>query len=202
MDFDHEGDDAYDISQATYGSEKHKSNLSTKGYIKDDELSSDKNLVYTKGDKVLIGYRGTSLKDASDLQADAALAFNVHNSDKSFKDAEDLYINARAKHKGKDVVLAGHSLGGSKSINVAKKHGVKKSYAFNPGTSIFGTSGGDTIVYNTKGDPVSSRLFSKNTRFVKGSSINPHGLDNYESHFKQRKPPVVKKKSIWSGLGF
>ncbi|OYV41661.1 MAG: hypothetical protein B7Z80_00970 [Rhodospirillales bacterium 20-64-7] len=175
-----EDEDAYHAAQASYGVKQSHDYLTSKGYQEDKELSDDRHKVYSHKDKnTLIGYRGTDVKDKRDLRDDLNLAFGRRKTE-GFKKAEEVARKAKEKH-GKELVHAGHSLGGTKALESQKKVG-GKTVAFNPGQSIFGEKT-DQKVYANKNDIVTNRIRGKNVRVTKKRKgiLNAHRLDQFVS---------------------
>ena len=84
--------------------------------------------IYTKGDKAILVMRGTethsgkkeAIKDGySDLQMGLQLL------PRQMKDAEEAYLNAVRKYGKENVILTGHSLGGSEAQILGAKYGVE-----------------------------------------------------------------------------
>ena len=84
--------------------------------------------IYTKGDKAILVMRGTeahsgkkeAIKDGySDLQMGLQLL------PRQMKDAEEAYLNAIRKYGKENVILTGHSLGGSEAQILGAKYGVE-----------------------------------------------------------------------------
>jgi hypothetical protein len=167
---------AYNLSQATYGSDTHHKNLVNQGYTL-DPVSNDRNKIYVGKGKTLVGYRGTDPKSIGDLRSDVSIVTNKYQDQSAFKDAENYYDYAQKTH-GNPIVLAGHSLGGTKAIHVAKKFGNTNSYAFNPGTGLTTLDPGQTNIYKSKFDPVSGRIGDKGKTKTIGVG---HSLSNFES---------------------
>lgn len=165
---------AYDLAQASYGSVKHHENLINAGYTLDTSLGNDRNKVYVGANDVLLGYRGTDPKSIGDLKSDFSIVTNRYQEDPAFKDAESFYQMVKAKHN-KNIVVSGHSLGGTKAIHVAKKFGVQDSYAFNPGTGLTKLDPGKTNIFKSEGDIISGRIGGQGRNVGKG-----HSLSNFE----------------------
>ena len=175
-----EDEDAYHAAQASYGVEASRKKLIEKGYVEDSELSNDRHKVYAHKDKnTLVGYRGTRTSDGQDLVDDINLAIGNRKT-KGFKDATEIAQKAKTKY-GKDLVHAGHSLGGTKALEAQKSTG-GRTVAFNPGQSIFGEKT-DQRVYVNRNDIISSRIRGKNTRATKKQRkgvFGSHDLSQFE----------------------
>ena len=90
----------------------------------------------------IISYRGTDLKNPSDIFADFEIAFGrdkipIYLNDR-FDSANKLYNQVKSQSGDNKVILTGHSLGGAQAIYVGLKNDTE-SYSFNTGTSPFST---------------------------------------------------------------
>lgn len=70
--------DAYNASQAVYGSNKHHESLLAEGYIQDLGLSSNVSRTYSKPSQTIVTYKGTNPLSLIDLDADAAIGLGTH----------------------------------------------------------------------------------------------------------------------------
>ena len=93
-----------------------------------DAISSEDGLfavVYQKGGKFVISYRGTELSDINDLKNDVQLGTNnIPNQYQSAIEVYDRYAEIAAKNK-MDISVTGHSLGGSLAALVGATRGVE-----------------------------------------------------------------------------
>lgn len=161
-------------------------------YKIDRELSNKNHSVIHDGNKTYVSFRGTA--NASDIATDAALAFGAENKTKRFRDSQNLLDSVIKKYGRENLVLTGHSLGGSIASTLGRKNDIE-AHVFNPGSSINSVRSelskqilGDdrtTKVYNysTGSDPISwlARGSSGNDEFiyVPPSGLNTHGLSNF-----------------------
>ena len=99
-------------------------------YDVDVSLSSKASLVLVADDGVKIAYRGTKIKDAGDVTADAAIAVGVETHHPQFKSAEE-QLNLVTEKYGTPNELLGYSLGGNKAITMGNAHGIDTT-TFNP----------------------------------------------------------------------
>ena len=135
------------LSKASYdfyhhGLETAKKELSsysqTKDYRIDPKLSNKNAVVLEKGNDIVISYRGTDLKNPSDILADAEILLGrdkikIFLNDR-FDEADQLYQKVKNENPDKNITLTGHSLGSAEAIYVGTKHN-QKSISFNEGTS-------------------------------------------------------------------
>jgi len=110
----------------------------TKGYNIDPKLSNKNAVVLKKGNDVVISYRGTDLKNPSDLLADTEILLGrdkikIFLNDR-FDEANSLYNKVKEEYPTSDITLTGHSLGSAEAIYVGTKNNTK-SVSFNEGTS-------------------------------------------------------------------
>lgn len=115
----------------------------TKGYTIVPEFTT-KNATTIKDPKgdYIISFRGTDLKNPSDLFADFEILAGrdkipIFLNDR-FDEADSLYQSVKKVAGDKSVTLTGHSLGGAQSIYVGLKNN-ETSHSFNTGTSPFST---------------------------------------------------------------
>jgi hypothetical protein len=110
----------------------------TKGYSIDPALSNKNAVVLKNGNKVVISYRGTDLKNPSDLLADAEILLGrdkvkLFLNDR-FDSANQLYEKVKKEYPESEITLTGHSLGSAEAIYVGTKNNTR-SVSFNEGTS-------------------------------------------------------------------
>jgi hypothetical protein len=106
----------------------------------DRDLSTDQHQVYVSpNDKVHVYHRGSYT--ATDwLRSDLSLGVGLESMDPRFQNAMKLHNTLKEKYKGKEIVHAGHSLGGALSEYVADRDNSTSSVTYNPGNSILGPS--------------------------------------------------------------
>lgn len=112
----------------------------TKNYKIDPKLSNKNAVVLKKDDSndVVISYRGTDLKNPSDLLADTEIflgrdKIKIFLNDR-FDEADNLYNKVKQTYPNSEIVLTGHSLGSAQAIYVGTKNNTR-SVSFNEGTS-------------------------------------------------------------------
>lgn len=99
---------------------------------------SDKDALVLRNDstkEVVVSFKGTSLGNMDDLEADAKLAMhgNDYSSIPQFQRALGRFEDAQRMMQGYKFSVTGHSLGGSKAMWVARHHPSVKANVFNPG---------------------------------------------------------------------
>ena len=140
------------------------------GYTIDPEHSDDHAVTVLRPDgSAIIGYRGTDPWNIYDIGADTLILSGYHREKMNtlpftrFQRASDHYTQVSNKYDVSSVT--GHSLGGSISDFVGRKHDVN-AYAFNPGESPFEyarfglVEPSKTKVYTTGDDPISASSFA------------------------------------------
>ena len=190
MDDEDDLDDlhAYYASQAAYGSDKYHNLLTSEGYTQDPSLSSDNTRTYTRRDKTIVSYKGTSPFSLKDLRADRDIAVGRQRRNREFRSASDTAKKAKEKYKNK-IITTGHSLGGTKAIESANDIG-GRAIAFNPGTGITGLNTGSHKVYVHEKDLIASRAKGSNITKVQGGSVftplKSHSIDTFDEPVRKR----------------
>jgi hypothetical protein len=197
------------LSKASYDFYHHSAETAQKelneyrtGYTLNKELSNKNAVVMNKGDDIVISYRGTDLKNPSDLLADAEILLGrdkikIFLNDR-FDEANELYTKVKNKYPKSDITLTGHSLGSAEAIYVGTKNNTK-SVSFNEGTSPidavlsqFGNKEASKkqIVYLTGKDILSnlSILEPYDTRVVKGKKEDPFFTSHSLNYFLPERP--------------
>jgi hypothetical protein len=210
---------AYDyFRQGPTVAQEELSEYGLKGYQVDTSLSDDYSVVIERPDgSAVISYRGTdSLEDViPDIQivlgrhSPFADRFAVHRhvlTDR-FERASQKFVDASAKHRV--AYVTGHSLGGTQSISVARKHG-SRAVAFNPGSSplvemvhagicsVADCGENRQTIYTTGSDPISygSYLFDRATDDV--ITVPPkHGGDLISHSLLHFLPPRSSVEPEW-----
>jgi len=151
-------------------------------------------------DKVVVAFRGTDVRDASDLWTDIAIFFGVQGLTSRFAAARDTVARAVAKYGAGNVTTTGHSLGGTQALYTAARFsgsGVV-AHAFNPGygvpltqqkllNSLVGkyanstSSSSNLNAYSTGLDPISffQPGLGVNVHYSLPKYRNVHGLQNF-----------------------
>jgi hypothetical protein len=173
-----EHSNAFHASNAAYGESKNHQILLDRGYSRDEQLSNKHaSIYYNPYEKhTILAYRGTQLTDPEDLKADLDIAANTQHNNVAFKTARSLYETTFKKYNN-PITITGHSLGGSKALNVASTYKTK-AITFNPGISAFGQDIGDSFVYHKQGDIVSSRFRGKKENI--NVSSGGHSLSTFK----------------------
>lgn len=164
-------------------------------------ISGDKRHgIWERDGQAAIGIRGTDFKDPKDVIDDAGIAIGALKLTPRYKRSKRWVRKAIKKYGKKNVQVAGHSLGGKISKELAKDFGIKGS-TFNAGASVSDavSSIGDRVAckvnkkgkrcrkakkvenYRTKIDPVSAAAIGDiNTTTVKRKkALDPHAIANF-----------------------
>ncbi len=176
-----------------------------KGYTIDPELSDDHAVtVLTPTGNAIIGYRGTDPWNIYDIGADALILSGYHREKMNilpftrFERASDHFTHVSNKYDVSSVT--GHSLGGSVSDFVGRKHDVN-AYAFNPGETPFEyarfglVEPSKTKVYTTGDDVISMSSFAyrNNQEVVQVPKTVSGGYYYFDSHsLANFLPPKIK----------
>jgi len=91
--------------------------------------------IWSRDGKAVVGIRGTDFKDAKDLADDVAIGVGALKLTPRYRRAKKWVKKAIKKYGKKNVEVAGHSLGGKISKELAKDFGIKGS-TFNAGASV------------------------------------------------------------------
>lgn len=173
-------------------------------WVLDDQLSNKEHSVFThkNGRDVIFATRGTDFQNknkgrAGDLFTDALLTVGLEKITPRYKRAERHLKRTLEKHKGKNTVLTGHSLGGEISNELAKKYDLE-SHVFNKGTS--------PSVHNMKAKTLQALFNSEQVKkqkkknhsyVVPGDLIsNSAIMDNTISNHVVEKNPELKGSGI------
>jgi hypothetical protein len=152
--------------------------LKQNGYELDTELDNDREKVFYNKDtkKVIIAYKGTT--DYKDVKADLdGIALGDYNHPE-FELANKSYENVKNKY-GDNILLSGHSLGGSKAINVGKKYNIEdNAVVFNPGTSPLRKLETNAIVYRDPNDLVSNSITGNRINNLETKKTVTYGFGN------------------------
>lgn len=195
------------LAQASYTRAK-----PVEGYTIDPEFSDRNRTLYVddKSGKAILAFRGTKLSgDQSskwaDLGADALIAMGIQDASARFRGSRKVAKQVIAKYGKDNVVLTGHSLGGSQALYVHHRLFDKpEAHAFNAGISpvdvmrskgIFGPDhirslfnkvpvwGKNVHSYITRGDLISSlspHIKGLRTHVVPmKDNRNPHALRHF-----------------------
>ncbi|KAL1527396.1 hypothetical protein AB1Y20_016064 [Prymnesium parvum] len=123
-------------------------------YTIDRLHSTQENLVLLGDGDVKIAYRGTDIKNVSDVSADALIAAGGEGIHPHFTNAED-QLRAVTDMYGKPSELLGYSLGGAKAMSMGSQFGIE-STTFNPflGKNLLTTPKTDAVhnIYRTTTD--------------------------------------------------
>lgn len=181
---------------AGYGSPTKTAEMLQKGYQIDTKLSNDNQQVWynPKDNKLIYNVAGTH--NIKDIGTDFMLAAGRLKKTKRYKEAEDTLKNARQKYQGSQVVVTGHSLGGTIGSYLTSKSKGDEFYGYNSGYTIGQKSrsyNGKQHHYRTEGDIVS--LAGKGAKNMTTLN-NPHKfkydfLKAHHSENLQKKPILI-----------
>ena len=184
-----------------------KADMSHMGWNTDNELSNRNRQVYHHPEtkKAIVAYRGTSLNSKSkwgDLGSDALLAVGLKGLSSRFKNAKRVAQATADKYGRDNVVLTGHSLGGSQALYANSKLAME-THGYNPGVSPSDASQGikkkvldkvtfglfkkpiktNATIYSTRKDPISMlspMVANATVKYVKKQKhLDSHSLGNF-----------------------
>jgi hypothetical protein len=147
-----------EIFAAGYGSEKQHDELFAKGYRKDSDLSSGNQQVWYNPETKKLIYNVTGTHNKKDIKTDILLAFGKVKKTKRYKEAKNVLRQARDKYADSQVIITGHSLGGTIGSYLTSKAKRDEFYGYNAGYTVGQKTrsyGGKQHHYRTKGDIVS-----------------------------------------------
>lgn len=179
------------LSSGAYGEGKEE----IEGYDIDKDLSNRNRTVYVDKDtgKAVVSFRGTKLNSKNklgDLGADAMIALGLQKHSSRFKNAKKVTKQAIDKYGKDNVVLTGHSLGGSQALHANRVYDVP-TFVYNPGVGLGDVTESmkgkavknKATIFTTGYDPISmlSPLVSKSRTIyrVGKKKLNPHSLKNF-----------------------
>jgi len=161
------------------------------------------NAYINDGQKVIIiGVRGTEVKDPGDLKADASLPFNQLKSIGRYKKDAEFVKRVLAQFPGYQVFLTGHSLGGAIDNQLKRdfpqlKDAVEFNPAFQSKDLVFQQPG--IKRYYTSTDPMyrlGGRLFRGNIVVPPGSSTGIGLIDAVRGHSLARFSTPVSNNPV------
>jgi alpha-beta hydrolase superfamily lysophospholipase len=85
--------------------------------------------------RVVIAYRGTDLRDFSDLMSDVQVVLGLNGIDPRVLRSLEVYDAVRMQYPYYQIRVCGHSLGGTLSYLVAKHRNPDRCIVFNPGAA-------------------------------------------------------------------
>ncbi len=143
------------------------------GHDIDTSLSTKEGLVLVDGEgRAKLAYRGTDIRNKSDLTADALIAAGAEETHANFRKG-DTQIKEVMRTYGSSVETLGYSLGGAQAVHFANKYGLK-STSYNPfiGPKLLKPKSGNHLVIRTTEDFASLGVAAGGKYQVK--SIHPH----------------------------
>jgi dienelactone hydrolase len=189
----------------------------------DKEFSTPESTVFKYNNKVVVSSRGTTLGQGfgtavKDLSTDILVGLGAAKFSNREKEFERTASAVAGKYGKKNVVLTGHSLGGTIAKLTAEKEGLT-AHVFNPGAGVddyakvmptaaiagmvkgkmSAAEGTQIHQHTTVWDPVSTGgLFDRGSHvkhhLYTSTADNPHTIDNYTSHLKKKS--AVKRKRM------
>lgn len=201
------------FAKSAYDDHSERANVH-RDYIYHQDKSTDEIGVWQNkiDNKFLVSARGTSLKKApiKDLSTDALVALGSTRLGTRYRDLDKKLKLLKSKVGEENIILTGHSLGGTLAREAGRSHGIE-AHTFNAGSgpmdivrdSPFGgmfrrKDHAKTQHYRIKGDLVSlSKARGTNTVVLdKAGEGSRHGIDQFIAAGKQqkRKDLILKKK--------
>jgi hypothetical protein len=145
----------YDVLKNSYADKnKQMNSLKKEGYKYDSMLSNHNQQVYYNPNekKLILNVAGTH--NLRDWATDAYLAAGKLKDTNRFKEAKNIYNQAKQKYQGSNATITGHSLGGSIAGYISGDAN-DKVVTFNKGATIGQKMRANETHYRTRGDLVS-----------------------------------------------
>lgn len=163
-------------------------------------------ITINKNEKYIVICRGTDLKNSAvkDLTTDALLAVGGLALSSRQKDLDKIVAQLISVVDKRNIVLTGHSLGGTLAQNAGKTYGIV-SKTFNSGKPVTGqlndavfTSAkprSESTEYRVSGDPISSggAYNRPKEKVYKSKKGNKHGIANFVEVEERR---AAKRKTF------
>lgn len=163
------------------------------GYLVDKEASGPNHTTFYNpvNKKAVVSYRGTDVKNTSDLLADGFIFAGAESLSARFREAERTANAVTQKYGSANVSVTGHSLGGAQALYVNRRLGLEAD-AYNPGAGLETAKRGfvdrtarvlpGVQVLATRHDPVSAALAvagfgTIGTRKKQNATIHSTGID-------------------------
>lgn len=108
--------DMVNLNKMAYKLPEQRTNYNDYKYI--SWISNTEYAIFENGNFIFFVIKGTNNID--NLLTDAALILNI--TDKTFKNDEEKYLQIKQTYPGKTIRITGHSLGGTKTLTLAKKY--------------------------------------------------------------------------------
>ncbi len=155
-------------------------------HLQNTMYSNDENavLLNPQDGKIYVSIRGTDTW--GDVGTDSLLAIGKQDLTARYARENALIQTLIEKYGAQNIVLTGHSLGGSIADDLHQKYDIA-SYEFNPGLSNNGLLNSKKIsnhqIYYASDDPIAtlSRLSNAETHSYDFSTWNSHSLSNFTS---------------------
>ena len=148
-----------------------------------ENLSDNYSTVFKNKNDIVISYRGTNPTHLEDLVADTHIAIGNEKGSIRFQNALSKYnLVKQIMGKNSNVIVTGHSLGGSLAHYVAKNTGAE-SHLFNLGSSPLDFVKNNTFDYNENIYHIDGDPLSMSNSILQGNNPNFTNLQREQNIF-------------------